>query len=170
VKTPEQLFELYLKSVGRGGALDLGLSPDTRGLLHENDVRSLEAFGEILQQTFGKNLASNAQGLPLPLTDADRFSAVDGDTFEAGWTAPQRIDLVRLREDIRAGQRISAVEVDAWIDGAWKKIANATSIGPCRILYFPEVTTTKLRVRISETAAPARLSEIGVFKKSTNNQ
>jgi alpha-L-fucosidase len=124
----------------------------------------------MLQQTFGKNMILSAKGLPLALTDADRFSAVNGDTFEAGWTAPQRFDLVRLREDIRSGQRISAVEVDAWIDGAWKKIANATSIGPCRILYFPEVTTTKLRVRITETASPARLSEIGVFKKSTNNQ
>jgi alpha-L-fucosidase len=62
------------------------------------------------------------------------------------------------------------VEVDAWIEGAWKKIADATSIGPCRILHFPEVTTTKLRVRITETAAPARLSDIGIFKKSNNNQ
>ena len=170
VKTPEQLFELYLKSVGRGGALDLGLSPDTRGLLHENDVRSLETFGAMLQRTFGKNLVLSAKGLPLALTDADRLSAVNGDVFEAGWTAPQSFDLVRLREDIRSGQRIGAVEVDAWIEGAWKKIADATSIGPCRILHFPEVTTTKLRVRITETAAPARLSDIGIFKKSNNNQ
>lgn len=171
VKTAEQLFELYLKSVGRGGALDLGLSPDTRGLLHENDVKSLSAFGTMLEQTFGHNLVSASKGLPVALTDADRFSAVSGDSFEVRWSAPQRFDLVRLREDIRAGQRISAVQVDAWTDGAWQKIAAATSIGPCRIIHFPEVTTARLRVRITETAAPARLSEIGVFKKYpiTNN-
>lgn len=165
VKSPDQLFELYLKSVGRGAALDLGLSPDTRGLLHENDVRSLEIFGKILEQTFGNNLAKNATGLPVGLADQDRFSAADGESFVASWTVPQEFDLVRLREDVRAGQRISVVEVDAWMDGGWKRIAEATSIGPCRIMYFPKVTTTKLRVRVTGTSAPARLSEIGVFKK-----
>jgi alpha-L-fucosidase len=40
-KTPETLFDLYLKSVGRGAGLDLGLAPDTRGQLHEDDVAAL---------------------------------------------------------------------------------------------------------------------------------
>uniref|UniRef100_UPI00359385B4 alpha-L-fucosidase n=1 Tax=Persicitalea sp. TaxID=3100273 RepID=UPI00359385B4 len=37
-KSPDELFDLYLKSVGRGAALDLGLAPDTRGLLSDDDV------------------------------------------------------------------------------------------------------------------------------------
>ncbi len=36
VKTPEQLFELYLKSVGRGANLLLNIPPDRRGLIQRN--------------------------------------------------------------------------------------------------------------------------------------
>lgn len=35
VKTGEQLFDLYLKSVGRGANLLLNVPPDSRGLIHE---------------------------------------------------------------------------------------------------------------------------------------
>ena len=38
VKSPEDLMEIYLKSVGRGATLLLNCPPDKRGLLHENDV------------------------------------------------------------------------------------------------------------------------------------
>ncbi|ULT22209.1 hypothetical protein KUH03_22345 [Sphingobacterium sp. E70] len=46
VKTPNQLFEIYLKSVGRGASMNLGLAPMPSGTLHENDVKSLKAFGK----------------------------------------------------------------------------------------------------------------------------
>jgi alpha-L-fucosidase len=41
VRTPENLLKLYLESVGRGANLLLNLPPDTRGLIHENDVKAL---------------------------------------------------------------------------------------------------------------------------------
>ncbi|HKP31605.1 MAG TPA: alpha-L-fucosidase, partial [Chitinophagaceae bacterium] len=36
VKSPEELFDLYLKSVGRGANLLLNIPPDRRGLINEN--------------------------------------------------------------------------------------------------------------------------------------
>lgn len=166
VKTPEQLFQLYLKSVGRGAALDLGLSPNTKGLLHENDVRSLEGFGRLLNATFKTDLAWTSDLKAKALLDGDRYSYAKGETFDLGWSAAQTFNLVRLRENIKMGQRIDGVMVEAMVDGQWKVIAKATSIGACRILSFPDVTTTRLRVRITGTAAPAMLSEIGVFRKA----
>ena len=59
-KSPDELFDLYLKSVGRGAGLDLGLAPDTRGLLSDADVASLKAFGDRLQKTYAVNLARTA--------------------------------------------------------------------------------------------------------------
>jgi alpha-L-fucosidase len=35
VKTPEQLFDIYLSSVGRGANLILNIPPDRRGLINE---------------------------------------------------------------------------------------------------------------------------------------
>src|SRR5690606_41493135 len=50
VKTPNQLFDIYLKSVGRGANMNLGLAPMPEGILHPNDVKSLAAFGRKIKQ------------------------------------------------------------------------------------------------------------------------
>ena len=44
MKTPAQLLEIYYKSVGRGSCLNLNLPPDRRGMIHENDIQSLQEF------------------------------------------------------------------------------------------------------------------------------
>src|SRR5690606_16079698 len=59
-KTTEKRFDLYLKSVGRGAALDLGLAPDTRGQLHNDDVVALKTFGDHVKNTFATNLIGRA--------------------------------------------------------------------------------------------------------------
>ena len=182
VKTPEQLFQLYLKSVGRGGCLDLGIAPNTKGLLAEEDVASLKGFGSIVKKTFENNIArtakinaSNIRGEAYGLKnllDGDRYSywassdAVTTPELILEWKNEIEFDLIRLRENIKLGQRIEALEVDAMIDGAWKKVGEATSIGACRIIPFPEVIkTTKLRVRITSSPVCIALSDLGVFKK-----
>jgi alpha-L-fucosidase len=164
VKSPEKLFDLYLKSVGRGACLDLGIAPDTRGLLHENDVKSLADFGILLKKTFTADLAktavikaSNIRGNDhrdfgvKHLTDDNRYSYWASDDgiktpeLILEWKQPQTFSLVRLRENIKLGQRIEAVELDAWSDGQWVKVGGATSIGSCRIIPLDKkITTTKL--------------------------
>ncbi len=183
VKSPEKLFDLYLKSVGRGACLDLGIAPDTRGLLHENDVKVLTEFGSLLQKTFATDLAKSAEmkasnirgnrvknfGLSQ-LTDGNRYSywatddAVKSPELILEWKTVQAFNLVRLRENIKLGQRIEAVELDAWIDGAWVKVGGATSIGACRIIKFDKtINTTKLRLRVTQSPVCVALSEIGIF-------
>jgi alpha-L-fucosidase len=49
VKSPEILFDLYLKSVGRGANLLLNVPPDNRGLIHENDSASVMGFAALSQ-------------------------------------------------------------------------------------------------------------------------
>jgi alpha-L-fucosidase len=61
VKTPDQLLDLYYKSVGRGASFLLNIPPDQRGLLHETDVASLQGFGNRLRGTFRANLAAKAK-------------------------------------------------------------------------------------------------------------
>jgi alpha-L-fucosidase len=185
VKSAERLFDIYLKSVGRGGCLDLGLAPDTRGLLHENDVKALAEFGDLLRRTFSDDLARKAVLRPgnvrggarsgyqaKNLTDGDRYTywatddKVTNPELVLEWKQPQTFNLVRLREDIRLGQRIAAFELDAWLDGAWTTVGKATSIGACRILKLDrEVTTAKCRLRITDSPVCVALSEFGLFLK-----
>src|SRR5215831_98768 len=48
VRSPQNLLELYFKSVGRGASLLLNVPPDRRGQIHENDVQALREFRKLL--------------------------------------------------------------------------------------------------------------------------
>ena len=183
-KTSSQLFDLYLKSVGRGAALDLGIAPDTRGLIDAEDVASLEGFGKLVSNSFSKNLAksakvksSNTRGKSFSLkqlTDDDRNTywatsdEVTTPEITLTWKQEHEFDLIRLREYIQLGQRIESLEVDAMVDGAWKKIGEATSIGACRIIPLAApVKTIQLRIRVTSSPVAVTLSELGVYKRAT---
>jgi len=183
-KTPEQLFQIYLKSVGRGADLDLGIAPDTRGLLDDEDIASLQGFGKLVTETFNKDLiqtailkASNTRGKAFNvknLIDKDRYSYwataddVTNPILEISWKEDQTFDLIRFRENIKLGQRIEGIEVDAMLNGNWENIAKATSIGACKIIPLEKtVTTNKIRVRITASPVCIALSELGIFKKAS---
>jgi len=182
LKTTAELFNIYCSSVGRGGALDLGLSPTTEGILHPNDVAALAAFGKYLKAVFAVNLAkqavisvSNVRGKQQKtygtanLTDGDRYSywATDDDIHQAtvnlSFKQPVRFSLIQLRENIKLGQRIDSVAVDAFKDGRWVRLAKATSIGANRIIRLPnEETVAKVRVHVYAPVSLA-LSETGLY-------
>jgi len=58
VRTPKELYELYLVSAGRGASFLLNVPPDRRGLLHEADTASLKEFGKRQREIFAHNLAA----------------------------------------------------------------------------------------------------------------
>ena len=185
VKTPDQLFDLYLKSVGRGAAFNLGLAPTPDGLLHPNDVASLKGFGEKLRKTFAEDFASGASFRaanirkdngdhfgPANLLDGDRYSywATDDDITQPELVIELKqvatFDLIRLRENIKLGQRLDSVWVDIWKDEAWQPVAKATSIGASRLIALKEpVTTGQVRLRLFAPVCTA-LSEVGLFREA----
>ena len=188
VKSPEKLMEIYLSCVGRGANLILNMPPDRRGQLHENDLASLKGYGDHLRQTFAVNLAADAKmqasntrshdGLadpfygPQRLVDADRWSAwvTDDDVHTAEaimeLAGEKTFNLIRLREDIRLGQRVEGVTVDAWdaqAGGAWKEIAKAQSVGANRLWRVPKTTAGKLRLQVTRSPVAPALSDFGLF-------
>ncbi|MFT6879222.1 MAG: alpha-L-fucosidase [Arcticibacterium sp.] len=179
-KNAETLFDLYLKSVGRGASLDLGLAPTTEGKLHENDVKILKEFGEKLRATFKNNLienaelsASNTRGKEFNeslLVDDDRYSywATDDDVHQAfieiEFSEITTFNLIQIRENIKLGQRIESTSVELYRKGSWTKIAKVTSIGANRLIKLDHpVSASKIRINLS---APVSLcvSDIGIFK------
>lgn len=183
VKSPEQLFDLYLKSVGRGAALDLGIAPSPLGLLAEEDIASLKGFGKLVNESFKYNLAATAT-LTSKETRGKNFDLkklVDGSTdtywasgddfhtpaIEFSWKENIRFDLIRLREFIPLGQRIESFQVEIFENNQWKKIAEATSVGAARIIYLNNpVTANKVRLKVNASPVCIALSEVGFYKKS----
>ncbi len=182
VRSPENLMSIYLNSVGHGCTLLLNAPPDRRGLLHENDVASLKQFGEHLRQTFATNLAESAVLAASNVRGNDsRYAAkklLDSDLWSAWITddsvttpevvlelqGPVDFNLIRLREDIRLGQRLEGAAVDAWVDGEWKELAKAESIGACRLWRLPKtITATKLRLRVTKSPVCPALSDFGLY-------
>lgn len=184
VKSPQQLVDLYYKSVGRNGTFLLNIPPDRRGLIHENDVASLREFKSILDETFATNLASGAvvtasntrmdhakfAAEHLVDDDLDSFWAADDDVMPCQLTVDlgerKTFDRIMLQEPIRKGQRISKFVVHAKIEGEWQTIGEGTTIGYKRLLRIPQVKSQFVRVTITETNNAPALSNFGLFKAS----
>ncbi len=179
VRSPENLLELYYSSVGRNSNLLLNVPPDRRGLLHENDVRSLLAFRELLDKEFETDIAFGKK----VTSSSDR-----GDGFEASnvndrdpltyWaTADSRtngsiiIDLgdeteinrIIVQEYIKLGQRVQEFNVSGYINGEWKELIQGTTIGSKVIRKFPVVTTSKIKVSVSKAKACPVISNIELY-------
>jgi alpha-L-fucosidase len=76
-------------------------------------------------------------------------------------------NVVRLREKIELGQRVDAFDLDAWQGGTWNTFARATSIGACRLIRTATpVTSNRVRLRITKSAAPPEMSELALFREA----
>lgn len=184
VRTSSELLDLYFETVGRGASLDLGLSPDQRGLLNDIDVAALKGLGDLLRKTFAVNLAKNASVTasnvrgnnnaeygPQQVLDADRYSywATDDNVTSASLTldlhGAKTFNIIRIRENIKLGQRIDSVGVDIMRNGAWAAIGGATSIGANRLIRLEKnVTTDKIRVRVYAPVS-ITVSDIALYKE-----
>ena len=61
------------------------------------------------------------------------------------------------------GQRVKSFTIEALVDGNWKELAKATTIGYKRILRFPGVTATKVRFNITDAKSSPVISTIGIY-------
>lgn len=137
VKELDQLWKMYMETVGRNSTLILNFPPDQTGKLHANYVNQLYKFGEIMQERLGTDLAltahaevSEARASGVTRTygannlidgDADTYwapnDATIASTITLSWDAPQTIHYVALQEYIRKGQRIKAFKIESSDDG-----------------------------------------------------
>lgn len=181
VKTPEQLFDIYLSSVGRGSVLLLNIPPDRRGLVHENDVKALEGFTRLRKERLGNNLAKNAVvkasdtrgNSPLykaaNITDnnTNTYWATDDDqttgSFEMDLKTAKEIKYILLQEYITLGQRVESFTVEAWQDNGWQKVAEGTTIGYKRILKIDPVKTSKIKITITGSKACPLISNAAFY-------
>ena len=186
-KSPQKLFDIYLASVGLGQGFDMCLPLTPKGVMEWRDVKSLEGFAELMNKTFSKNFIKGARLVPsnvrgnitrhygtAKLTDNDRYSywATDDTVTNASLMIElpkkQVFNLIKVRENIKLGQRIDSMKVDAWVDGGWKEIAEATSIGACRIIRLEnDLNTDRIRLRFFAPVALA-VSEVSLFKEPDN--
>jgi alpha-L-fucosidase len=181
VKTPEQLFDIYLSSVGRGANLILNIPPDRRGLINEIDVAALKGWKKLIDERLSNNLAlnkpveaSSVRGKAPTYTAAnvtdgnkDTYWATNDDVTTGSLVVDlgrrQKVGYVLVQEYIRLGQRVKAFSVEVEKDGQWVEVASGTTIGYKRIVRFAPVETQKVRISISDSKACPVISNLEVY-------
>jgi alpha-L-fucosidase len=181
VKTVPQLMDLYYNSIGRNGTLLLNFPIMPNGLIHPIDEKNAIEFAKTVKESFAINLAENKNVQASNVRGkSKRFGAamaVDGkkNTY---WTTDNNIKIASLtidlgkptlfnrflvQEYIQLGQRVKAFTVEAFVDGNWKEVAKATTIGYKRILRFSAVNATHVRFSITDSKCSPVVSNIGIY-------
>ncbi|MFD0892123.1 alpha-L-fucosidase [Luteolibacter ambystomatis] len=182
VKSPDKLLQVWFDCVGRGANLILNVPPNRTGQLSAPDIASLNGFRELREIMLSKDFArgakaaasfrgSDAKFAPGNLTDGniDSYWTVDdgnnAPSVEIRFAAPATFDVIRLREQIRLGQRVEGFALDAWQGDDWKEIHKGSTIGNQVLARLSSsCTTDRLRLRITASPAVPCISELAVFR------
>ncbi len=179
VKSLEHMLDIYYRSVGRNAVLLLNIPPDRRGLFHENDVARLRELRAVLDDTFKTNLAA---GKPVKADSAQAGHGAEAVTDEnpaTYWTpdegrttgsleidlgAPTTFNRAMLQEQFTLGQRVEKFALEGWDGQQWKPITEATTIGYKRLLRFPEVTASRVRVVILDSRDCPTIRQVSLYR------
>lgn len=180
VKSAEQLLEIYLTSVGRNAVLLLNVPPNKEGKIASVDSLQLVNFHQSLEEIFRTNQLTG--GIITPSTSRKRLETgylSDGslNTFwepeeddaspsiSVEWDQPHLFGMMSLQEPIQEGQRIEKFILEAFVDETWQSIAEGTTVGYKRIMHFPTVKATRVRLIFPEYRGPApRIASWGLYK------
>ncbi|WP_303919291.1 alpha-L-fucosidase [Draconibacterium sediminis] len=181
VKTLPQLMDTYYKSIGRNATFLLNFPIRPNGLIDERDEKAALDLAEAVKEVFDENLVENAKAEASNVRGNSRkfgaANAIDSDK-NTYWTTDDEVKTASLtidfgeaktfnrfmaQEYIRLGQRVKSFTIEALVDGEWKELDKQTTIGYKRILCFPTVKATKLRLNITDSKACPLISNIGVY-------
>ena len=178
VKTPEELFSLYLKSVGRGANLLLNVPPDRRGLIHENDSAALVGFRRLVEKSFASNISRKGTGYFNPHNGARQVSglndgnprtletivAPDRSSMGIEFADSQRINCVVLKEYLEKGQHTRSFRL-LLMNKKHELLREikGTSIGRKRILTFPTTNVGLIGLAIDDQQGYTAITEIQAY-------
>ncbi len=183
VRTPADLFDLYLKSVGRNGSFLLNVPPTKEGLIHPIDAASLAEYNKLVTSTFNTDLLLEAK--VKGSSNASKASAAgnvlssDYDKYWSPKTGDAKpmltlklkkeieVKYFMLQEYILKGQHVSrfAVEYKA-SNGSWMPLPTTeqtTTIGNKRILPCKPFKAKEFRVRFIESNGQIYITKLSAF-------
>lgn len=183
VKTPEQLVDLYYRSVGHNGTLLLNFPVDRNGLIHPVDSANAVKFHQLVQEELKTNLVagvvpevSNERGgkfTASAMTDTgyDTYWATEDGVHAAdvefSFRRLQRMNRMLLQEYIPLGQRVKSFVVEYKDKGGeWLPVRlneETTTVGYKRLLRFETVVSDGIRIRFTDSRGPLCINNIGVY-------
>jgi alpha-L-fucosidase len=176
VKSAEELFDLYLKSVGRGANFLLNVPPDRKGLINEHDSLVLVRFNRMKKENFQNNLSAKGKGFltsPSGMQYTPKLNDKNPASFEISvpsgmmlmrFEKTTKVNCIILREMLNAGQQVSHFKINLLNEqNNLLKEIEGTTIGRKRILTFPTTEVNVIALSINGVKKPARISEIEAY-------
>ncbi len=181
VKTPEQLFQLYLKSVGRGANLLLNVPPDGNGLITQFDSASLVGFEKLKNESFRNNIAKKASVFirnkekvfpSTILTDGSTatfafIDNVDDYSIHLKFSSAQKINCLVFKENIKNGQSVSDFYFQLKSNKQLQSFMH-TTIGNKRIITFPAMETDDISLHFLNSIKRIEITEIEAYYIADN--
>lgn len=182
VKTPDQLMNIYMKSVGGNSMLLLNLPPNTEGRIAEQDAKILREFGSRLDGYFAENLLKEAKieiGSQVKhAVDNVRVDSYDSHfeplvteeepvEIEISFEKAQDIRFLVIKENILESQRVEEFEVSFSNSANTAQepvVITATTIGYKKIVCLPEpILADKIKIVLKKYRVCPKISFIGVY-------
>lgn len=177
VRSPKNLLKLWFNSIGSNAGLLLNLPPDTRGLVHESDAKSLKEFTSILESSFSKNIAENAKieassernecEAKNLIVENKVYAPLDTDkTPEITVTLDkeEEFNTISISELIELGHKVTGISFYALVNNEWKMIFAGSVVGYKLCEHFETVKSSKIKIKISEALDTPILHSLGVYK------
>jgi alpha-L-fucosidase len=79
-------------------------------------------------------------------------------------SGPKTFDVILLQEYINHGQHIENFRIEAWDGKQWNLVTRGTTVGYKRILKFPAVTSSEVRLVLEKSRSKPTLTAFGLYK------
>ncbi len=172
VKSPQTLFTIYLKSVGRGANLILNVPPDTRGLITSFDSAALMGFAKLRSESF-QNLLLQKQAATVSLNnilislqknEVIVFEKNYEDQYlEIHFKKEVPVNCILLKEALQWGQKVKSFKIELFNHDSLKYTIVKTTIGHQRIVSFPVTNCDRIRIQVLDAKAAPVLNGLEVF-------
>ncbi len=177
VRTPENLLELWFNSIGANAGFLINLPPDTRGLLHESDVKSLYEYNKILNNQFSVNLANYGKieasssraecDVENIISKESVYAPMDSDKvpeITVTFDREQEFNVISISELIELGHKVTDISFYAYVDNHWKLLFDSKVIGYKLCQHFDTVKSSKLKIKVNEALDTPILHSLGIYK------
>ena len=151
-KTLSELVKIYLRSVGCGGFLNLGLAPMPSGRLDPADIARLHEWKQAVDALFANPCLR-------------QISALDQRTCIVEMGNKKRFNFIELSEPADSEEKIRGYEVlSRSADGRFQVILTGKAIGRKRLKRLPEtIESDALMIKITDASEKVSALKISCF-------
>jgi alpha-L-fucosidase len=169
VRSARKLAKIYFNTVGGNASLLLNVPPDTRGLISDREIETLEEFTKLIKEPFENEISCtpsliNTSGENRATDTAAVKLADDEYGISLKLDSKQKVSTIVLRENVAFSQRVEDFDIYAKKGDGYVRISDCTVIGSKKIVRLTvPVKTDEIVVIFRQSRSNPVISEISLY-------